>query len=110
MHCFDGKAKDALRAIKSNPNIYFSIPPSIVRDTGMQKLLTLVPLDNLLLESDSPALAPVQNERNVPANVATSISIISSLKGITNEIAILSLHQNTLKCFPKLQCKLQNTD
>jgi TatD DNase family protein len=81
MHAFDGKAGDALAAAKHG--YYFSIPTSIVYSEQKQKLARLLPLGSLMLETDSPVLAPVRGERNEPANLVRAAEKIAELKRIT---------------------------
>ena len=80
MHAFDGRASRALEAAEKG--FMFSIPPSIARSSQKQKLVRKLPLDNLLLESDAPVLAPNPNEINHPRNVRVSAEWISRLKSI----------------------------
>lgn len=59
MHAFDGRAVYAERALEScvEGSLFFSIPPTVVRDAQLRKLVRRLPLACLLLESDAPALA-----------------------------------------------------
>merc|ERR1712000_81258 len=84
MHSFDGKAKYAVNAVKEH-GFYFSIPPSIVRDPQMAKMVKQLPLEHLVLESDSPSLGPVKQQRNEPANVSISCRAIALLKNLSVE-------------------------
>jgi TatD DNase family protein len=62
MHAFDGRTHYALQVV-ADPrlsHVYFSIPPCAVRSDKLAALAAKLPLDRLLLESDAPALAPVQ--------------------------------------------------
>lgn len=40
---------------------FFSVPPIVCRSPGFQALVKAVPLESLLLETDSPALVRVQS-------------------------------------------------
>ena len=80
MHAFDGKAGHALRGAEAG--YVFSIPPSIVRSPQKQKLVRLLPLTALALETDSPVLGPVAGERNEPANLTLAAAAIAAIKGV----------------------------
>ena len=80
MHAFDGKSGDALAAAKRG--FFFSIPTSVVYSVQKQKLVRLLPLESLMLETDSPVLSPLRGERNEPANLVFAARKISEIKRI----------------------------
>ncbi len=80
MHAFDGSASQAEEGVKKG--YYFSIPPSIARSQQKQKMVKRLPIENLLLESDAPALSPIPGEINKPSNIKISAEWISRLKSI----------------------------
>lgn len=82
MHAFDGKASHAVRAVEQY-GFFFSVPPSVVRSQQKQKLVRRLPLEALVLESDSPALAPERSERNEPANLTRTVSLIAELHEVS---------------------------
>lgn len=100
LHAFDGRPVHALRAVSAG--YYFSVPPSVVRSAGIQKLVAALPLDRLVLESDSPALGPVAGEDNVPANVSVSVKEIARVKRVAEEDVVRMTTANALELFPKL--------
>jgi TatD DNase family protein len=81
---------------------YFSVPPSICRSPSFQGLVKAVPLEQLLLESDAPALSPVKGERNEPANVAISCAEVARLKGLSTNEVTAATARNAHKLFDKL--------
>jgi TatD DNase family protein len=80
MHAFDGRSGDALAAAKRG--FFFSIPTSVVHSEQKQKLARFLPLESLMLETDSPVLSPVRGERNEPANLIYAARKISEIKRI----------------------------
>jgi TatD DNase family protein len=100
MHAFDGKYSAAMPAIEAG--YYFSIPPSVVRSRQKQKLLKNLPLNCLLVETDSPVLGPAPNERNEPANVRISINAIAEIKNIHEDQVIEAVTENTRRLYGDL--------
>jgi len=78
LHAFDGKAGAALPAVEAG--YFFSIPPSIVRSRQKQKLVQQLPLERLLVETDSPVLGPDASRRNEPANLPGVVRAIAQIK------------------------------
>jgi len=100
MHAFDGKASAALPAVEAG--FYFSIPPSVVRSRQKQKLVKNLPLNCLLVETDSPVLGPTTDERNEPANIRISVKAIAEIKGISEAQVIEAVTENTRKLYGDL--------
>ena len=100
LHAFDGKYSAALPAVEAG--YFFSIPPSVVRSRQKQKLVKRLPLDCLLVETDSPVLGPTPDERNEPANVRISINAIAELKGIHEDQVIEAVNENTRRLYGDL--------
>jgi len=97
MHAFDGKITAARPALAAG--YFFSIPPSIVRSRQKQKLVRHLPLDCLLLETDSPVLGPESGARNEPANLTVSIRAIAGIKNIPEERVVEAVVENTRKLY-----------
>jgi TatD DNase family protein len=80
MHCFSGNFKLVKRIIENN--WILTIPTSVKNSEHFQKVIELVPIKNLLCETDSPYLHPDKKFPNEPANVIESYKKISEIKKI----------------------------
>jgi len=83
LHAFDGKFSTARPAVEAG--YYFSIPPSVVRSRQKQKLVYHLPLERLLVETDSPVLGADRSVRNEPANLPLAIGAIAEIKQVSKE-------------------------
>ena len=97
IHAFDGKASAALPAVEAG--FFFSIPPSVVRSEQKQRLVRRLPLSSLLIETDSPVLGPVPQERNEPANAPIAVRAIAELIGITVDEVVEAVAENTRRLY-----------
>jgi TatD DNase family protein len=100
MHAFDGKASAALPAIEAG--FFFSIPPSVVRSRQKQKLVQRLPLEHLLVETDSPVLGPDPGKRNEPAHLSVAVETIAALKKIPPATARAALTANAARLYGDL--------
>jgi TatD DNase family protein len=97
MHAFDGKASYALPGVESG--FYFSVPSSLERSRQKQKLVKNLPLDCLLLETDSPVLGPDPNTRNEPANLLVAARAIAEIKERSLESVLERVKENTRQLY-----------
>ena len=97
LHAFDGRAAAALPGVEAG--YFFSVPPSVVRSAQKQKLVRLLPLECLLVETDSPVLGPEPGARNEPANLPVALEAIARIKGIPLEQAAEAVTANTRRLY-----------
>jgi len=97
LHCFQGNKKLIKKAM--DKGYYFSIPPIILKLQHFQMLTEIVPLNQLLTETDSPYLSPIPGERNEPANVAYTIKKIAEIKGMNKEEVEQNIFMNYKNLF-----------
>lgn len=97
MHAFDGRAATARPAVEAG--YFFSVPPSIVRSPQKRKLVRQLPLECLLVETDSPVLGPEPGERNEPANAVVSVREIASIRGVTEDEVRAVVAENTRRLY-----------
>ena len=97
LHAFDGKPASAYPAVEAG--YFFSIPPSIVRSAQKQKLVKKLPLSSFLIETDSPVLGPVPQERNEPANALIAVKAIAELKNLSEVEVLDTVAENTRRLY-----------
>ena len=100
MHCFTGSQKFAEKLL--NFNAYFSASGIITfkNSVSLQETFRSIPLEKLLIETDSPYLAPAPNrgKKNEPSFVKFTANKLADIKGISNSklIEITTSNFNTL--------------
>ena len=87
MHAYDGSVKSVRKGISYG--YYFSIPSSAEQSTAFQRLITEVPIERMLLETDSPYMG-----QSGEANTFQNISFCPA-HGVINSSAILSRIKST---------------
>jgi len=97
MHCFNGRKSLIKRGVENGWS--FSVPANVVRLEHFKMLVDLVPLGQLLTETDAPYLSPVVGERNESANVAVTIGEIARIKGLGAEEVGGEIFKNAEKLF-----------
>jgi len=86
-HCFTGDRAMAQRALDIGFHISLAGIVSFPKALELKEVARMVPLDRLLIETDSPFLAPVPHRggRNEPAYVARVAEVIGELRGESGE-------------------------
>ncbi|KAJ3041603.1 putative deoxyribonuclease tatdn3 [Rhizophlyctis rosea] len=101
LHAFDGRPSHALNAVQLGH--YLSIAPIVVRSPQLQKLVQAVPLDHLVLETDSPALCVEKGGRNTPLELEVACREVARLKAVDVEEVRRITTENARKLFTKLR-------
>ncbi len=85
LHCFSGSAELAELFVKKGFYISFSGTLTYRNAVNLARAAAAVPLDRLLIETDSPYLAPAKKlgEINYPKNVAYVCEKLAAIKGAT---------------------------
>jgi TatD DNase family protein len=87
LHCFTGTWPQAARALDMGFMISFAGNVTFPKAQQIRDAALEVPPDRLLIETDSPYLAPVphRGKRNEPAFVAETARKLGELRGLTTE-------------------------
>ena len=100
-HCFTGDRDMARRVLDIGFYISLAGIVTFPRALELKEVAKMVPLDRLLVETDSPFLAPVphRGKRNEPAHVARVAEVIAELRGSTAEAIATATHENHARLF-----------
>ena len=101
IHCFTGGHDLAKRALALDFYISFSGIIAFPRSQVIQEVARAMPLDRLLVETDSPFLAPPphRGQRNEPAFVVEVVRTIARLRGGAPEIVGAAALANFRRAF-----------
>ena len=106
LHSFSGSEQQAKQFIDLGFYLGFGGPITYTRATRLRKMVSNLPLDSLLLETDSPDQPDSQHhgERNEPAYLPNVAGTIAELRGISLE-EVARATSNNAKTLFKLDTK-----
>ena len=84
MHCFTGSQKFAEKLLKFNSFFSASGIITFKNSKDLQKTFNFLPLDRILIETDSPFLAPVPNrgKKNEPSFIDFTATKLAEIKNL----------------------------
>lgn len=103
IHCFTASADFAQKVLALGLTISLSGIVTFKNAKALQEVATIIPEDRLLVETDSPFLAPVPHRGRVcePAYVADTAAFVANLRGTDVERLKAQTTANFFKLFNK---------
>ncbi len=101
IHCFSGSWEIAKEYLKMGYYISFAGPVTFKKAPKLQEAAMNVPLNRLLIETDSPYLSPepMRGRRNEPTHVRFVAEKIAALRGIPVEELAAETTRNALNVY-----------
>jgi TatD DNase family protein len=103
IHCFSSGLELAEKAVDLGLHISFSGIITFKKADALRGVAKLVPMDRILVETDSPYLAPVphRGKTNEPAYVAHTAAVVAELKGVSRDELATQTTSNFFRLFSK---------
>ena len=103
MHCYSENPAMARELLDFSDEIYFSFSGIVTykKSLEIQETAKIVPLNRILVETDSPFLAPqpVRGTTNHPANTRYNLEKIFELRSENNEQIEAQIFENSKKFY-----------
>ncbi len=98
-HCYAAGKKGIAKV--NNLGLSFGIDGNLTYDQGLQNVVVKIPLEKIILETDSPWLTPLpfRGQRNEPKNVKIIAEWLSRLRALSLEEVNQVTGQNAQKLF-----------
>jgi TatD DNase family protein len=100
-HCFTGDRKMARQCLDLGFHLSLAGIVTFPRALELKEVARLVPIDRLLIETDSPYLAPVphRGKRNEPAYVVRTADVVADLRATTVDAIADATSKNFAQLF-----------
>ena len=100
-HCFTGDRAMARRALDAGFHLSLAGIVTFPRAEALRDVARMAPLDRLLIETDSPFLAPVpyRGTRNEPAHVLRVVETVAEARGVTVASVSEATRDNFVRLF-----------
>lgn len=101
LHCYSGSAELAKQYVKLGATISIAGPVTYKNNRKTVEVVEKIPLDFLLVETDSPYLSPVplRGKKNTPPNVEYTCRKVAEIKGISYEEAAAATRANAMRFY-----------
>lgn len=102
LHCFTGQLHHAEKAVDMGFLVSFSGNITFPKAENIREAARALPLDKILIETDSPFLAPIphRGKRNEPAFVVKVAEKIAELRGLSALEVAQATSENFFRLFP----------
>lgn len=114
VHCYTGNWAQAEKYLELGFNLGFTgvvtFPPKKTNPTPqleLEKVIELIPLDRILVETDAPYLAPnpYRGKQSEPWMIEEVIKKFASVRGLDFDEMTGIIYQNTLNLFTRIKSK-----
>jgi TatD DNase family protein len=101
LHCFTGTKEEAKRALDRGYYISLSGIVTFPKSSVLQEITSYIPNDRILLETDTPYLAPqgYRGKKNEPAYVMHTLSYVATLRKVTPDVLSQEVCKNAQALF-----------
>jgi TatD DNase family protein len=101
LHCFSGDEEAARRALDMGLYLGFAGPVTFASAHSLRRVLRLVPLERILVETDCPYLTPEpwRGKRNEPAFVTRVAEAVALAKGVARDRVASVTTENARRLF-----------
>ena len=102
-HCYSGDAQMAKECIANNYILSFAGTLTFKNAPELREAVVLVPVEQLLVETDSPFLAPMPNRGalNTPAQIPNTLRVMADLRGESVDYLAGAISENAERIFGK---------
>lgn len=101
LHCFTGTGQEAEEVVARGWHLSLSGIVTFKKSVALQEAAKIVPLSQLLIETDAPYLAPQskRGKRNEPSFLPETAQKIAALKGVSLEEVARATFENASRLF-----------
>lgn len=102
LHCFSSTEEDAKRGMNMGFLVSFTANITYPKAQSLREVAKALPLENILIETDSPYLAPqpVRGKRNEPAYVVEVAKVLANVRDLPLEVIAAQTTENFRRFFP----------
>lgn len=101
LHCFTGSSKEAEKVVERGWYLSLSGIVTFPKSTELREIAKFVPMEHILLETDTPYLAPKskRGKQNEPSYIRETAEVVAKEKNISIEDLAYITWQNACRCF-----------